>query len=166
MPVFRTAACALLLLAAGPAWSDRPTVLDSRIMSMELASDIAAAAVAACRRDGYQVSAIVVDRSGTPVALLRDALASGFTIPLAHGKANAVVLSGIASAEFRRTRQDIRPEINRLDNVLMLEGGLPVRAAGTLLGAVGVSGAPGGDKDEACAQAAIESVTERLEFAD
>jgi uncharacterized protein GlcG (DUF336 family) len=49
---------------------------------------------------------------------------------------------------------------------MVLDGGLPIRAAGTLVGAVGVSGAPGGDKDEACAKKALDSVFDRLEFAD
>ena len=53
-----------------------------------------------------------------------------------------------------------------VDGILVLEGGLPIRAAGGLLGAVGVSGAPGGERDEACARKALESVQERLEFAD
>jgi uncharacterized protein GlcG (DUF336 family) len=46
-----------------------------------------------------------------------------------------------------------------------MDGALPIRAAGSLIGAVGVSGAPGGDKDRACAAAALKTVEERLEFA-
>jgi uncharacterized protein GlcG (DUF336 family) len=45
-----------------------------------------------------------------------------------------------------------------------MDGALPIRAAGSLIGAVGVSGAPGGDKDAACATAALKKVEERLEF--
>ena len=135
-------------------------------MTLELAADIARAAVDACRADGWQVTAVVVDRSGIPQAMLRDLNASRFTIQIATEKANAVILSGVTSAEFRRNRDDIRQEMNHVDGILVLEGGVPIRAAGTLVGAVGVSGAPGGDKDEACALKALETVRERLEFAD
>lgn len=135
-------------------------------MTLELAADIARAAVEACRADGWQVTAVVVDRAGDPQAMLRDLGASRFTIQIATEKANAVILSGVASAEFRRNRDDIRQEMNHVDGILVLEGGVPIRAAGTLVGAVGVSGAPGGEKDEACALKALETVRERLEFAD
>ena len=72
----------------------------------------------------------------------------------------------MASSEFRSNREDIRPEMNQVDGILVLAGGLPIRAAGFLVGAVGVSGAPGGERDEVCAQKALESVAERLDFAD
>jgi uncharacterized protein GlcG (DUF336 family) len=151
------------IAAQGAAGGD---FIDVRRMTMELAADIAREAVLACREEGFQVSAVVVDRSGVPQALLRDALASRFTLQIAEDKANAVILSGVSSAEFRRNREDIRPEMNQVEGILVLEGGLPIRAAGSLVGAVGVSGAPGGERDEACARAALERVVDRLEFAD
>ena len=123
-------------------------------------------AVMVCREQGYQVSAVVVDRDGTTQLVLRDTLASRFTIELATRKANAVTLSGASGSEFRRARQDIRDEINSVPELLMLEGAVPIRAGGSLLGAVGVSGAPGGDKDEICAAQAVASLQDRLEFAE
>jgi len=137
----------------------------TRLMTLPLAVDIARAAVDACAKSGYQVSAVVVDRSGAPQVVMRDVYASRFTTDIATRKANAVVLSGVSSAEFRENRADIVAEMNEIDGILVLDGGLPVRAAGVLLGAVGVSGAPGGDKDEACARAGLDSVQERLDFA-
>ncbi|HJN25417.1 MAG TPA: heme-binding protein, partial [Rhodospirillales bacterium] len=98
--------------------------------------------------------------------LMRDTLANRFTLRAAEDKANAVILSGVDSSTFRANRQDIRPEINEIDGVLMMEGGVAIVAAGSIVGAVGVSGAPGGDKDELCARAGVESVQERLDFAD
>jgi uncharacterized protein GlcG (DUF336 family) len=159
------ALCLAALLACSPG-SRAADIVATKRMTLELAADIAHGAVHACRDQGWQVAAVVVDRAGVTQALLRDINASRFTIQIATDKANAVILSGVASAEFRRNREDIRQEMNQVDGILMLEGGLPIRAAGTLVGAVGVSGAPGGDKDEACARAALESVQERLEFAD
>jgi uncharacterized protein GlcG (DUF336 family) len=161
----RTTALALAgLLPLGAAQAG--DFVTSTRMTLELAEDIARAAVLACRADGWQVTAVVVDRAGNPQAMLRDLNASRFTMQIATEKANAVILSGVSSAEFRRNRDDIRQEMNHVDGILVLEGGVPIRAAGTLVGAVGVSGAPGGNKDEACALKALETVRERLEFAD
>ena len=114
----------------------------------------------------YRAAAVVVDRSGIPQVMMRDLHASRFTIQIAEQKANAVILSGFSSAEFRDNRGDIRGEMNHVEGILMLAGGLPIRAAGSLIGAVGVSGAPGGEKDEACAREALERVQERLDFAE
>jgi uncharacterized protein GlcG (DUF336 family) len=140
-------------------------VVEARLMTLTLASDIASEAVRVCAASGYQVSAVVVDRSGATQVVMRDVFASRFTIEIAERKANAVVLSGVDSGEFRVNRADILAEMNEVDGILVLEGGLPIRAAGALLGAIGVSGAPGGDKDAVCAKAGLDSVLERLEFA-
>jgi uncharacterized protein GlcG (DUF336 family) len=135
-------------------------------IGMELARDLASEAIAACREQGYQVSAVVVDRQGLLRAALRDDLASQYTLQIAQEKANAVVLSGISSGTFRENRGDIRPELNHIDGIIMMQGGLPIDAGGSRIGAIGVSGAPGGDKDEVCASAALKQLFERLEFAE
>lgn len=159
-------ALAALALSAASTQAAQPDVVNTKLMSLELARDIAQRAVEACRAQGYQVSAVVVDRGGAPQVVMRDVYAARFTIEIAERKANAVVLAGVSSAEFRKNRADIRQEMNLVTGIMVLDGGLPIRAAGTLIGAVGVSGAPGGDKDEACAKQALDSVFERLEFAD
>jgi len=135
-------------------------------LSPDLAVELVRGAVQACRDQGYQVTAVVVAADGAEVALMRDVNASRFTIQIARDKANAVILSGVASGVFRENRQDIRQEMNHVDGILVLQGGLPIEAAGYQLGAIGVSGAPGGDRDEACARKALENVRERLEFAE
>lgn len=134
-------------------------------ISMELARDIASEAIKACREMGYQVSAVVVDRNGITRAVLRDDLASRFTIQIAEEKANTSILSGVPSSEMRKNRSEIRPELNHIDGIIILEGGLPISAGGYRIGALGVSGAPGGDIDEKCALKALENVEDRLEFA-
>ncbi|UCH54052.1 MAG: heme-binding protein [Pseudomonadota bacterium] len=151
---------------ASPSVYAEKDVINTKLMSMELARDIAQRSVEACRADGYQVAVVVVDRGGAPQVVMRDIYAARFTIEIAEKKANAVVLSGVSSAEFRKNRNDISQEMNHVTGIMVLDGGLPIRTAGTLIGAVGVSGAPGGDKDEACAKKALDSVFERLEFAD
>ena len=133
---------------------------------MELARDIASESVLACRKAGYQVSAVVVDRNGIISAMLRDDLASRFTLQIAEEKANSVIMSGLKSGDFRSNRDDIRAELNHIDGLIMMQGALPIEIAGSIIGAVGVSGAPGGDIDERCAQQALDKFQERLEFAD
>ncbi|WP_303904521.1 GlcG/HbpS family heme-binding protein [Thiohalomonas denitrificans] len=152
------------LLLSTPALAD--DLIEVRRLSMEMAVDIAQGAVEACRENGYQVTAVVVDRDGFDQMVMRDTLASRFTLQIAREKANAVILSGIDSSTFGKNRQDIREEMNHVDGILVLEGGVPIRAAGSLVGAVGVSGAPGGDKDAFCAKAGVAEVQERLDFAD
>lgn len=141
-------------------------VVDVKLMTLELARDIAQGAIDACRKDGYQVSVVVVDRSGRTQVLMRDVFANQYMTRLALSKANAVILSNVSSGELRKNRADIADELNLLDDLLVLDGGLPIAVAGSLIGAVGVSGAPGGDLDAACAQRGIDTVQERLDFAD
>lgn len=152
------------LVLSSPAFA--ADVVTLRQLSLELATEIAQTAMQQCRKEGYQVSVVVVDRSGAVQAALRDTLAPRFTLEISEKKANAVILSGVSSSTFRKNRADIRQEMNHIDGIVVLEGGLPITAAGALLGAVGVSGAPGGDKDEACAKVALAKVQERLEFAE
>ena len=154
---------ALLVFPLGLPASDMVTV---KRLSPDLALEMVKQAVDACRADGYQVTAVVVGQDGAEVALMRDVHASRFTIQIARDKANAVILSGIASGAFRDNRRDIQQEMNHVAGVLVLQGGLPIEAAGYRLGAIGVSGAPGGEKDEICARKALEQAQERLEFSD
>jgi uncharacterized protein GlcG (DUF336 family) len=160
----RSALTLLLSLGlAGPVQAE--DVVSLKTVGMALARDLADAAVLACREKGYQVSAVVVDRSAQVRAVLRDDLAAHFTIQIAEEKANAVVMSGVSSAAFRDNRGDIREEMNHVRGILVLAGGVPIEAGGFRLGALGVSGAPGGDLDEACANAALDALAERIEFA-
>ena len=141
-------------------------ILSVKTISLELANDIALESIKACRKQGFQVSAVVVDRNGLIQAALRDDLASHFTLQIAEEKANSVILSGTSSGTLRDNRKDIRPELNHLDGIIIMRGALPVETAGSRIGAIGVSGAPGGDKDENCAQLALDSVRDRLDFAE
>jgi len=154
-----------LLAASLPAMAAQPDVLPVRQIGLELARDIAMAAVEACRQDGYNVAAVVLDRAGNLQVALRDTLAARHTLEIAERKAGMSIMSGSGSGEFRAARGDIRPELNHIDGLIVMDGALPIRAAGGLIGAVGVSGAPGGEKDAACAAAALKKVEERLEFA-
>ncbi|HID46839.1 MAG TPA: heme-binding protein [Chromatiaceae bacterium] len=140
-------------------------VIEEKNIGMELARDIANQAVLACRARGYHVSAVVVDRHGLLRAALRDDLAARFTLEIAQRKANMTVMAWTDSGAFRKARSDIRQELNHIDGLIVMEGGVKVVSGGYNLGAVGVSGAPGGDKDAACAQEALKKLSERIGFA-
>ena len=155
----------LILLAVPPATAAQPDMLPVKQIGLELARDIAMAAIDACRKDGYNVAAVVLDRSGNVQVALRDSLASRHTLEIAERKAGMSIMSGSDAGEFRASRGDIRPELNHIDGLIVMDGAVPIRAAGSLIGAVGVSGAPGGDKDKACAAASLRAMDERLEFA-
>ncbi len=137
-----------------------------KTIGMELARDIASETVLACRNKGYAVSAAVVDRNAILKAALRDDLAPRFTLQIAEEKANMAIMSGINSGEFRNSREDIRAELNNIDGLIVMQGGVIISAGGVRIGAIGVSGAPGGDLDEACALKALDKFIDRLEFAD
>jgi len=162
---FKTLIIILLLLILNTACYAEE-LIQVNILRPELALEIVEKTLKTCRKNGFQVSAMVVDRNGIPQAMVRDVYASQFTVQIAREKANAVILSGVSSAEFRRNRKDILNEMNQVEGILVLGGALPITAAGSIVGAIGVSGAPGGEQDEACARAGLEQVQERLEFAD
>jgi len=140
-------------------------VVNDNSIGMDLARDVANEAIQACRKDGYHVSAVVVDRHGLVRAALRDDLASRFTLEIAERKANMTVMAWSDSGQFRKARPDIRQELNHIGGLIVMEGGLKIVSGGYNVGAVGVSGAPGGDKDTACAKKALNKLNERIEFA-
>lgn len=140
-------------------------IVEEKNIGMELARDIASETVLACRKEGYQVSAVVVDRHAILRAALRDDRAARFTLEIAERKANMTVMAWMDSGAFRKARGDIRPDLNQIDGLIVMEGGVKIVAGGYNIGAVGVSGAPGGDKDAACARKALEKLAERIEFA-
>jgi uncharacterized protein GlcG (DUF336 family) len=152
------------LLAGSPLLAE--DIVPVRLMGLDMARDIAQGAIDACRKAGYQISVVVVDRSGRVQVMMRDVFSNEQFTSLAQGKAQAVIMSGGSSAALRENRPDMVSELNLLPGVFVLRGGLPIQVAGSTIGAVGVSGAPGGDKDEACAQRGIDVVQERLDFAE
>ncbi len=154
----------IMMVFSTPLFAD--DVVTVKTIGLELARDLASESITACRKMGYQVSAVVVDRNGNLRAALRDDRASRFTLQIAEEKANAVILSGTDSGAFRQNRGDIRPELNHMDGIIIMRGGVQISASGSRIGALGISGAPGGEKDEICALKAIENLEERLQFAE
>jgi uncharacterized protein GlcG (DUF336 family) len=126
----------------------------------------AQAALARCQKDGFTVAAAVVDRGGQPLALLRDNLAGAPTSQTAIGKAATAVSFRIDTSELAATTQAGKAAsgIRELPNVVAIGGGLVIRAKGSLVGGIGVSGAPGGDADDACAKAGIAAINDAIEL--
>ena len=135
-------------------------------LSTAAAQAAAQAALTRCQKDGYTIAVAVVDRSGHPLAVLRDNLAGAHTAQTAVGKAASAVSFRTDTTELAALTQPGRPQsgVRQLPNVVALGGGLMVRAKGSLVGGIGVSGAPGGDADDVCAKAGIAAISDALEL--
>ena len=135
-------------------------------MSVDLALALAREALANCQKQGYQVAVAVVDRFGVTQVLLRDRFAGAHTVPTATGKAWTAVSFRTNTSEMLAATAPGMPQagVRALPGVIVIAGGVTVEAAGSLVGAVGVSGAPLGDNDEACAKAGIAAVRDKLDF--
>ncbi len=136
-----------------------------RSMTVELAMELATATLKSCRDGGYQVSVAVVDRAGIIQVLLRDRFAGPHTPETARRKAWTAVTFRTNTTELAGTTQAGQPQsgARHIDGALMLGGGLMVESQGQIVGGIGISGAPGGDLDDACGKAGIEAVADRLE---
>ena len=151
-------------LASAPARAQDATVA-TKSLTPEIALDAAKAALTDCRKRGYQVSVAVVDRSGTPQVMLRDRFAGAHTPPTATGKAwTAVSFKSSTNDLVAATQAPAMQGLRQLPNVVLIGGGVVIEAGGTMLGGIGVSGAPGGDADEACAKAGIAAISDKLDF--
>jgi uncharacterized protein GlcG (DUF336 family) len=160
-----TSALVLTLGTAG-ANADDDAVVTYKSLSPEVALEAAQAALKQCRDNGFQVAVAVVDRFGQPQVMLRDRFA-GLPAP------DAATRKAYTALGFHAATSDLAKRIAsgkmdaglaRLPNVAMLAGGLVIEAGGAVLGGIGVAGAPGGDKDEACAKAGLDAIRDRIDF--
>lgn len=142
--------------------ADQPLLVRTPQLSMDTALAIARATIQACRAKGVSVAATVIDRGGNAQVVLRDTLAARLTLEVSRQKAYAA-LSFNSPTSALGERADT--PLGRIPGLLMSAGGLPVHAGGQLLGAVGVSGAPSGATDEACAKAGLAAVQDELDLA-
>ena len=135
-------------------------------LSPELALDLARTALGECRKRGYQVAVAVVDRFGVTQVMLRDRFAGAHTPATAAGKAWTAASFRTNTTDLVALTQPGMPQagVRNLPGAVVLGGGLVIEAGGSLVGAVGVSGAPGGDADDACGKAGVEAVRDKLDF--
>lgn len=160
--------CALSAIAC---WSTSSLAAEAPTFSVKMltpdtALKAAQAALTQCRKDGFQTAVAVVDRAGVVQVVLRDRYAGAHTPDVATAKA-------WTAASFKQSTTSLAIEtqpgktmsgIRQLPRVAAVGGGLPIEAAGNLLGAIAVSGAPGGDADDSCAKAGIKAIADDIEF--
>jgi len=161
-----TAMLILLMLSIGLGHAEDKAFVNTRALTASVAATVATVAEQACQKKGFQVAVAVVDRYGNLLAFVRDPLSGGHTINVAQDKA-------YTAASFQSDTITLASRIAFLKGTPRLSlvgGGVPIRIAGKMYGAVGVSGATGekqpGDTDHACAVAGIDAVREALEFAE
>ncbi len=155
------AAAMLTAAAVSSADEEAPLTVSVKRLSMEAALAVAQATIDACRKQGIQIGVTVVDRDGTVQAVLRDSIAPPITLSISRQKAFTAVNFGVATSALAARANTA---IGRLDGLVMSAGGVPIQAGGRMLGGVGVSGAPSGETDEACAEAGVEAVSDDLEM--
>ena len=152
----------MLLFSSHLVAQQEPSLVSTKRMTMPTALMIAQAAIAECTRQGIQIGVTVVDREGIVQDTLRDTIAAQITVPISHRKAyTAANFNSATSALDDRANTPV----GRAPMILMSAGGLPIEVSGSLIGAVGVSGAPSGETDEQCAQAGLDAVLDDLEMA-
>ena len=145
---------------------DEEGLASFKSMKPEPALKLAQATLKVCRDSGYQIAVAVVDRAGVVQVILRDQLAGAHTPDTARRKA-------WTAASFKTDTNSMMAEtqagkeqsgVRFVSDAMMIGGGIPVEVAGSLVGAVGVSGAPGGDIDHMCAEKGIEAIEDILLF--
>ena len=158
-------AVAIALLAALPVAAQQGTY-SVKAMTPETALAAARAALEQCRKQGHQVSVAVVDRSGLLQVLLRDRFAGAHTVEVATNKAWTAASFKIATSALAVETEAGKPMsgIRAQPRVMAAGGGQIIESGGTLYGGIGVSGAPSGEADDACARAGILAVADALEF--
>ncbi len=156
----------VLLLMAGPVAADGHALFTTQSLTPEAAMKAATAALEKCRADGYQVAVAVVDRMGNMQVMVRDRFAGAHTPDTARRKA-------WTATSFRTNTTDLldmtapgQPQsgVRQITGALMLGGGVMIEAAGSMVGAIGVSGAPGGELDDICAEAGIAAIEDDIAF--
>ena len=144
-------------------------VLTTHRLSAALASEAVTAAVAACAKQGYRVAAAVVDADGVEQAVLRGDGATMTALDASRDKAYTAFMLGAPRNENSSGAVASRIGANatagglaKLPHILLLQGGLVIRAGDEAIAAIGVGGAPGGNLDEACAKAGVDAISDRL----
>ena len=155
----------IVLLAAAGAAQAQDATFSVRMLTPDTALKAAQAALARCRANGFQTAVAVVDRMGVVQVLLRDRFAGPHTPDTAVGKAWTAVSFRTSTTEFANaTASGPQAAIRNRPGVVAVGGGLMIEAGGAILGAIGVSGAPGGKEDDVCAAAGIAAIKDAIEL--
>jgi len=163
-PCARVPIACIVLLTSVIAVPAEPLPTETfKILPAALAVEAAQATVAACKAQGYAISVSIVDRLGNPKLLLVGDGASALSRRLSRRKAYTAAVRRVSTGELAKqvAAGGFNPTLYDTQLVTAV-GGLPIKAGDETVGAIGVSGAPGGDKDEACANAGIAKISDRL----
>jgi len=155
-----------LLLAFAMSPDAQEGTFQSKSLTPETALAAARAAIDACRKQGFQVTVAVTDRAGITQVLLRDRFAGPHTVEVATNKAWTAASFRTSTATLAVETQSGRPMsgLRSLPKFLAAAGGRVIEAGGSVLGGIGVSGAPGGEADDNCALAGIKAIADAIEF--
>lgn len=149
------------ILAAGSANAQAP-VMDKNV-STAMAMAIVQGTMEQCAKDGYKVSVTVVDKAGNVFAQVRGDGTSPHTMEFSRLKAYTARTRNQTSLEFQKLTE--KPEtayLRQIPGVVGAGGAVPIKVGNETIGAVGASGAPGGDKDEVCVLAGVAKVQDAL----
>lgn len=157
---------ALLFFCLPAAALAQGATFQTKSLTPETALTAAKAAMDFCRGQGYQVGVAVVDRAGLTQVFLRDRFAGAHTVDVATSKAWTAASFRTSTLTLAAETQAGRPMsgIRATPRMLAVGGGAVIEGGGSVFGAIGVSGAPGGEADEACAQAGIKAIADAIEF--
>ena len=151
------------LVGITTATSANAQLLTHKDLSVGMATTMAMAAVEACKAQGYNVSAHVVGRDGQVIVGLRNEKAGLATFENSLKKAYTARTFRVSSGQFaNNVKGNPNAAALFLTNITPAQGALPIKIGEETIGAIGISGAPGGDKDEACAKAGIDKVANQL----
>ena len=154
-------AAALTVASIASACAQAP--LTEKNISMKMALAIIDGTLEQCTKDGYKVSIIIIDNAGLVRASLRGDGTNPHTMEFARKKAYTARTRGQTSLEFMKlTSNPANAYLLQIPDVVAVGGGVPIKIGDVTIGAVGVSGAPGGEKDEVCANAGIAKVADQL----
>jgi uncharacterized protein GlcG (DUF336 family) len=134
----------------------------TKVLTMDVAQMIAQEAMTKCRADGYKVTVLVVDAMNAAKAMIRDDGASPSTAEVAKMKATATMLYNRPSGPATAPPAGQTAPPATIPGTINAQGGVPIKVGEQTIGAVAVSGAPGGDRDAACANAGIAKAAEKL----
>jgi len=155
------AAVFAMLMGAMPSTMFSQEILTTKVMSLDLAHGIAMAALQDCRSHGYHVVVIVMDTNANIRVMLRDDGTGPRTVDTTCRKAyTALTFRGTSREQAKIWETQKNPNITA--EMVALAGGVAIKAGDDLLGAIGVSGAPGSDKDEPCALAGVAKYADKL----
>jgi uncharacterized protein GlcG (DUF336 family) len=134
----------------------------TKVLTMDVAQIIAQGAMAKCRADGYKVTVLVVDAMNAPKAMIRDDGATPATAEVAKMKATATMLYNRPSGPTTPPPAGQAAPPATIPGTINAQGGVPIKIGEQTIGAVAVSGAPGGDRDAACANDGIAKAADKL----